>query len=109
MKKVLVLLSLLFLSTCALYSNVSDARGLHAANTQDNSAVPQLFTLVGGQKKTSRLSVAATQEQEIKVDVMNVRLDSAPRLLLPLLDGKVYESIQRETDGFERYAIDEYT
>jgi hypothetical protein len=77
--------------------------------TTQNREASELFELVGVSREGSAASQAALREQEINIRFDDVNFEAARKLRFPLLDGKVYEAVRNEREGFERYASDEFT
>jgi subtilisin-like proprotein convertase family protein len=103
MKKtsLLFLTSLVFSFFCLFYFEPSQA--------QSAPETVRLFELIGTEKFQSSVSMAAVREQEIEINFSNVDFENARELGLPLLDGKLYQAIRRESEGFIRFADDEFT
>lgn len=69
----------------------------------------ELFGLIGASKDRSIASVAGVREQEIKINLDNQNFLAVKKIRFPLLDGKIYESIRNESEGFTRFADNEFT
>ncbi len=69
----------------------------------------ELFELVGVSRTQSSVSSAAVREQEINIRFDDIDFEAATKLSFPLLDGKLYEAVRNDREGFERIAADEFT
>ncbi len=69
----------------------------------------RLFELTGVMKTQSSISIAAVREQEIRINFGEIDFDSVKQLKFPLLDGRSYQAVRNEREGFERLADDEFT
>ena len=85
--------------------------GLFQSKQRAQSSVEavELFTLIGTQRDGSSASVAGVREQEINISLKSADFERAQKLRLTLLDGKTYEAVKRESEGFVRFADDEFT
>ena len=103
MKKtsLLLLTSLVFSFFCLFYFEPSQA--------QSAPETARLFDLIGTEKPRSTVSMAAVREQEIAINVNNINFETAQKLDFPLLDGTLHEAIRSESEGFIRFADDEFT
>lgn len=97
----LFLISLVFSFICLFLFESSKA--------QSPQEPTKLFDLIGTEKTRSTLSIAGVREQEIKINFDKIIFETAQSLSLPLLDGKSYEATRRESEGFVRFAADEFT
>lgn len=77
--------------------------------TQQNADSPKLFDLLGVPRNQSSASIAAVREQEINIRFDDVDFDAFDKLNFPLLDGRAYEAIRIDREGFERFDSDEFT
>lgn len=103
MKKtsLLFLLSLVFSFYCLFYLEPSKAKSAQEPT--------RLFDLIGAKRTQSRVSVAAVREQEIAVNFASINFETVQKLDFPLLDGESYKAVRRESEGFVRFADDEFT
>ncbi|HVQ37560.1 MAG TPA: M12 family metallo-peptidase, partial [Pyrinomonadaceae bacterium] len=69
----------------------------------------ELFELMGPQRPQSIASVAGIQEQEVRIHFGESLLETAERLRFTLLDGKTYEAVRNQVEGFVRFASNEYS
>lgn len=77
--------------------------------TQNDNNEPSLFELVGILKAESTASVAAVRDQEIEIKFDDIDFEAAEKLSFPLLDGRSYEAVRNEREGFVRFTSDEFT
>ncbi|HYN83648.1 MAG TPA: discoidin domain-containing protein [Pyrinomonadaceae bacterium] len=97
----LLLLGLTFSYFCLFHLQPS------RANVAQERA--RLFELVGDERALSSVTVAGAREQEIGLDLRSVNVEAARELELPLLDGQTHAALRDGTEGFVRFAADEYT
>lgn len=86
-------------------SNEHETFFMSTKQTESN----ELFELVGVVRTTSSASVAAVREQEITIRFDEVDFEAAKKLSFPLLDGRSYEAVRNDKEGFERFGSDEFT
>ena len=101
------------LITAIFFSSQANAQ-IKQSNEQDNketstSQTIELFSFVGGETKGGLSSFAAEEEQLIAVNFNRLNSASAKTIRVALLDGKIYDAVQAESEGFIRRADDDYT
>jgi peptidyl-Asp metalloendopeptidase len=109
MKKVfLILLVALLFSLFSTYF-------FDASKAQSSQETVSLFSLTGAEKSVRRdniktlASIAEVREQEININFGTIDFETAKKLSLPLLDGKTYLAVQRDSEGFVRLGANEFS
>src|ERR1051325_8347868 len=106
-RTLLFLISLFFVASCLFFSGPS-----RATSAQEGT---RLFELLGAEHAADAqgprppASIAAGRQQEISVNFGAFNFKDAKGLSIPLLDGRAYEAVRSESEGFERFADDEFT
>jgi peptidyl-Asp metalloendopeptidase len=91
---------------CSLfYLGSSNAQNPGAPTAQSS----RLFELVSTKKLRSSVSSAAVAEQEIAINLENLEFERAQTLNFPLFDGLTHEATRRSSEGFTRFAPDEFS
>ena len=110
--------ALLFLiGLVLLFTSIETSKAKNVSNTaatQNDAGAIELFEILDERQTLSPTrqrfpaSIAAVREQSIRIDFDRLNFETARIFKLPLLDGKVYEAVRRESEGFQRLAPDEY-
>ncbi|HEX8176665.1 MAG TPA: M12 family metallo-peptidase [Pyrinomonadaceae bacterium] len=109
MKKASILILFLLVSAffCLFY--------LESSKAQSAQDPVELFNLVSADKSVNReklqtrLSTAEVRRQEISLNLDSINFEMSQRLSLPLLDGKSYLAIRRDSEGFVRLGANEFS
>ena len=75
-----------------------------SSSAQAFQETTNLFEISGTLKSQSSISLAGVREQPIEFNFDKVKVESAKILRIPLLDGKIYDAVQRDSEGFEKLA-----
>lgn len=106
-RSLLFLIGLVFSFVCLFHLETSKA--------QTPQETPKLFNLVAENNPTgmdgvrASISIAAVREQEIAINFDAINFETEQRLSLPLFDGQSHEAVRRDSEGFQRFASDEFT
>jgi peptidyl-Asp metalloendopeptidase len=79
------------------------------SGSQTTTQFTQLFELVSTTKLRSSTSSAGLAEQEITINFDKLDFEQAQNLTFSLFDGLSYKAIRRPSEGFIRFAPDEFS